>query len=183
MDTKTKKSIKKKRMKNPDDNEDEIFIFDQIVMFKLKGSNSAFAIVSLNKWEYVSKYSWYLGKAGYPLCYQLSKMTLHKFVFAYILGQTSTGELFIDHIDRNKLNNVDDNLRLVTPQQNSFNKTTATNLKGVKKISENNYTASITKDGIKHEIKGIETESEAANCYNLMAEELFGEYASMNKID
>ena len=61
-------------------------------------------------------------------------------------------------------------------------KTTKTNLKGVKKISENNYVATITKDGVKHEIKNIQTEMEAANCYNLMAEELFGEYAAFNKI-
>ena len=161
----------------------EHFIFEDIVMFKLKGSTSAYANVSVNKWQFVSKYDWYLGKAGYPLCYTLGKMTLHRFIFTYIMGQYPPSELYVDHIDRNKLNNTDQNLRLATPQENSFNKTTTSNLKGVKKISENNYTASITKDGVKHEIKNIQTETEAANCYNMMAEELFGTYASFNKTD
>ena len=163
-------------------NDSEYFIFDNTIMFKLNGSREEYAIISKDRWLTVSKYDWYLGKDGYPICYKLIKITLHRFVYSYILGSYPPSNLYVDHIDRNKLNNTDENLRLVTPQENSFNKTTTTNLKGVKKISENNYTASITKDGIKHEIKNIQTEIEAANCYNLMAEELFGEYASFNKI-
>lgn len=174
-----KSKLNKSKSKKQDD---EYFIFDDVVMFKLKGTRAGYATVSVNKWQFVSKYEWYLGKAGYPICYALAKMTLHKFVFYYVLGEKPPSELYIDHIDRDKLNNTDGNLRLATPQENSFNKTTTSNLKGVKKISENNYTASITKDGTKHIIKDIQTESEAANCYNLMAEELFGEYASFNKI-
>jgi hypothetical protein len=161
----------------------EHFIFDDVVMFKLKGKRGGYASVSIDKWPAVSEYEWYLGKAGYPICYELKKATLHKFVFYRVIGQWNTNDLYIDHIDRNKLNNTNQNLRLATPQENSFNKTTTTNLKGVTKISENNYTASITKDGIKHEIKNIQTEKEAKECYNMMAEELFGEYASLNKID
>lgn len=176
---KTKNIKKEKKLKE----DTEYFIFEDTVMFKLQGSTSAYAMVSLNKWQYVTKYEWYLGKAGYPLCYSLGKMTLHRFIFTYILNQTPPSELYVDHIDRNKLNNTDQNLRLATPQENSFNKTTTNNLKGVKKISENNYTASITKDGTKHEIKNIQTESEAKNCYNMMAEELFGSFAALNNID
>lgn len=179
----TKKIKKERKQKKPKEKDDEYFIFEDTVMFKLQGSTSAYAIVSLNKWEYVNKYEWYLGKAGYPLCYKLVKMTLHRFIFTYILGQSPPSELYVDHIDRNKLNNTNQNLRLATPQENSFNKTTTSNLKGVKKISENNYTASITKDGIKHEMKNIQTETEAKNCYNMMAEELFGSFAALNNID
>jgi len=181
MTTNNKNKKKSKTLTIPGDTEH--FIFDDTVMFKLRGSTSAYASVSVNKWQFVSKYEWYLGKAGYPLCYTLGKITLHRFIFTYTMGQYPPPELYVDHIDRNKLNNTDQNLRLATPQENSFNKTTTSNLKGVKKISENNYTATITKDGVKHEIKNIQTETEAANCYNMMAEELFGTYASFNKID
>lgn len=161
----------------------EHFIFDDTVMFKLKGSRIAYAYVSQSKWPSVSKYEWYLGKADYPICYALNKMTLHRFVFSHTLGFYPPSDLFIDHIDRNKLNNTDTNLRLVTPQENSFNKTTISNTKGVKKISQNNYSATITKDGVTRTIPGFLTESDAAKCYNMMAEELFGQYASYNRID
>lgn len=161
------------------------YIMDDIVYFSLKGravDYDVLASVSSNKWHLVSKYNWYLGKAGYPVCYELGMMQLHRFIYTDIFGQIIPSNLYVDHIDHNKLNNIDSNLRLATPQENSFNKSTASNKKGVKKISENNYTATIMKDGNKHEIKNIKTSEQAAEIYNMMAEELFGIFASPNKI-
>ena len=164
----------------------DFFIIDDVVYFALKGRaklDSLYTYVSLNKWKHVSKYDWYLAKSGYPMCYKLGKIKLHRFIFTIILGQNPPSDLYVDHIDRNKLNNTDFNLRLATPQENSFNKSSKTNSKGIKKISEGNYTANITKNGIKHEIKNITTEKQAAETYNLMAEELFGSFAAPNKIN
>ena len=161
----------------------EFFIIDDVVYFALKGRGKiegAYAMISMNKWPAVSKYEWYLGKAGYPMCYKLHKMQLHRFIYTIILGETPPPNFYVDHIDRNKLNNTDTNLRLATPQENSFNKTTDTNTKGVKQISENNYTATVVKNGTRHEIKNIPTEKQAAEIYNLMAEELFGSFAAFN---
>lgn len=163
----------------------EFYISDDIVLFSLKGrakKDNLFAMVSVNKWQFVSKYNWYLGKTGYPVCYELGMMQLHRFVYTHTFGQKIPTQFFVDHIDRNKLNNTDSNLRLATPQENSFNKTTTSNKKGVRKISENNYSACIVKNKIKHEIKNIPTEQQAAEIYNLMAEELFGTFASPNLI-
>lgn len=160
------------------------FIVDDVVYFALKGrANEIYTMISLDKWPLVSKYDWYLGKAGYPHCYELGKMQLHRFIFAYILGEMPPSNLYVDHIDRNKLNNTNSNLRLATPQENSFNKSTGSNKKGVRKISENNYFATIVKNGIRHEIKNIPTEKQAAEIYNVMAEELFGEFAAPNRIE
>ncbi len=172
----------RKTSAKPKEIDHEYFLFDNTIMFKLKGHTSAYAMVPIDKWPFVSKYERYLGKAGYPICYKLGKMTLHRFVYTYVLGQYPPADLYVDHTDRNKLNNTNQNLRLATPQENSFNKSTGTNLKGIKKISENNYTASITKDGVKREIKNIQTDQVAAECYNMMAEELFGDYAAPNII-
>lgn len=159
------------------------YIIDDVVYFALFGKiESTFAFVSLNRWDIVKKYKWYLGKAGYPMCYELGKMQLHKFVYRYILQDTLPTGLYVDHIDRNKLNNSNGNLRLATPQENSFNKTSKSNTKGVKKISKNNYSVCVYKDKIKHEIKNIPTEKQAAELYNIMAEELFGEFAAPNII-
>lgn len=163
--------------------DDDYFVVEGVVYFALKGrakKDGIYAMVSSNKWPFVSKYQWYLGKAGYPMCYELHKMQLHRFVYSYILEGYPPSDIYIDHIDRNKLNNTDSNLRMATPQENSFNKSTNTNLKGVRKISEGNYAATVTKNGNKHEIKNIPTEKQAAEIYNLMAEELFGEFAAFN---
>lgn len=160
-------------------------IIDDVVYFMPKGRGQIegiYAMVSLSKWPLVSQYEWYLGKTGYLFCYKLNKMQLHRFIFTHILGQPLPSDLYVDHIDRNKLNNTDGNLRLATPQENSFNKSTDHNLKGVKKISNKNYSAIITKDGIRREIKNIKTEKQAAEIYNYMAEELFRDFASFNKI-
>lgn len=167
------------------DNRQQFFIIDDIVYFELKGrakKNDILAMVSINKWPHVSKYDWYLGKNGYPCCYQLGKIQLHRFVYTYIFDQYPPTTMYVDHIDRNKLNNVDSNLRLATPQENSFNRTTNSNEKGVKKISDDNYTATIVKNGIRHEIKNIPTKSQAVEMYNIMAEELFGSFAAPNNI-
>lgn len=163
----------------------DYYIMDDIVYFVLKGRGKIegmYAMVSANKWDKVSKYDWYLGKSGYAMCYKLGKMQLHRFIYTHILGESPPTNFFIDHIDRNKLNNTDNNLRLATPQENSFNKSTKSNKKGVKKISANNFTANITKDGIRREIKNIPSEKQAAEIYNMMAEELFGSFAAPNKV-
>jgi hypothetical protein len=34
----------------------EYFVFDDVVMFKLKGSRADYASVSIDKWPFVSKY-------------------------------------------------------------------------------------------------------------------------------
>lgn len=162
----------------------DFYIFDDTVHFMLKGratKQGFYAMVSLDKWHYVCNYEWYLAKSGYPICYSLGKIHLHRFIYFQILGENPPSNLYVDHIDRNKLNNVDSNLRLVTPQQNSFNRSTTNNKKGVKKISNANYAACIVKDGIKHEIKNIKTERQAAEIYNMMAEELFGHFAAKNQ--
>uniref|UniRef100_A0A6G6ADA0 Putative numod4 NHn endonuclease n=1 Tax=Borely moumouvirus TaxID=2712067 RepID=A0A6G6ADA0_9VIRU len=174
-----------KNKKKEIDNEEEILIIEDVVYLPLKGrgkKEGVYAMISLDKFSIVNKYKWYLGKSGYPVCYELGKMQLHRLIFTCIVGDKIPSDIYVDHIDRNKLNNTNNNLRLVTPQQNSFNKSTETNFKGVRKISENNYTSSIVKNGKKHEIKNIPTREKAAEIYNLMAEELFGEFAAFNKI-
>ena len=180
---KIKKIPKKNKVSTPKEVSHEYFILDDVVYFELKGSSAGcHAMISMNKWPTVSKYDWYLGKSGYPICYELGKMHLHRLVYSLTLGFYPPSELYVDHIDRNKLNNTDQNLRPATAQENSFNKTTETNKKGVKKISENNYTATIVKNGVRHEIKNIPSETQAANVYNLMAEELFGNFAAPNSV-
>lgn len=135
-------------------------------------------IISIESMNKVLKHDWYLNQNSYPYSYTAIYHNLHRF----LLGRQEKG-MVIDHINRDRLDNRLDNLRVITAQENSFNKTkskTSQNkYKGVKK-SGNKFTASITKDGKTKQIGGFATEDDAAKAYDMMAEELFGEFASKN---
>jgi hypothetical protein len=93
--------------------------------------------------------------------------------------------MVIDHINRNRLDNRLENLRMCTSAQNSYNRTKSsssnTKYRGIKK-SGKFWTASVTHNGETHTINKIESEVEAAETYNLLAENFFGEYAAKNII-
>ena len=135
-------------------------------------------IISIESMDKVLSHDWYLNKSGYPFSYTARYHSLHRF----LLGRQEKG-MVIDHINRNKLDNRICNLRIITAKENSYNRTKNANsenkYKGVQKRG-NKYIAVITKDGIKKEIGGFLTEEDAAKTYDMMAEELFGEYAGKN---
>jgi hypothetical protein len=145
---------------------------------RAKDTEQNYFLVSKSKLEYIIRHSWYLDSNGYPMTYTARSKTLHK----NLLGKQEPG-FVIDHINRNKLDNRLENLRVITAKENSYNRTKSKNsnnkYKGVKKCG-NKYTACISKDGVKREIGGFETEEDAAKAYDMMAEELFGEFAGKN---
>jgi len=139
-------------------------------------------LISKSCFEKIIKHNWYIDSNGYPKTYTARSKTLHK----NLLGKQEKGYV-IDHINRNKLDNRLENLRIITQKENSYNRSKNINssnkYKGVKKCGNNKFTACITKDSIKREIGGFETEEDAARAYDMMAEELFGEYAGKNFLD
>ena len=145
---------------------------------RAKDTDQNYFLVSKSKLEYILRHSWYLGSNGYPMTYTARSKTLHK----NLLGKQEPGYV-IDHINRNKLDNRFENLRIITSRENSYNRTKSKNsnntYKGVKK-SGNKFSACISKDGVKREIGGFDTEEDAARAYDMMAEELFGEFAGKN---
>ena len=170
------------------------------VQIKLLGSHakernvngkSDIALVSTTSLPLILDFQWYLGKSGYPIAYRSidDKIKLGRGMKMHqmIMPSVQTGYV-IDHINRNKLDNRFTNLRVCTAKQNSYNTTkpTTTNnnsgskYKGVKKGYGSTWIASLSKDGNIHEIKDIPTEKQAAQIYDLMAEEMFGQFAGKN---
>lgn len=145
---------------------------------RAKNLEENYFLISKCNLEYVLRHNWYLDSNGYPMTYTARSKTLHK----NLIGKQEKGYV-IDHINRNKLDNRLENLRVITSKENSYNRTknknSNNNYKGVVKRG-NKYVACISKDGIKREIGGFETEEEAAKTYDMMAEELFGQYAGKN---
>jgi hypothetical protein len=145
---------------------------------RAKNTENNYFLISISKLEYVLRHSWYLDSNGYPMTYTGRSKTLHK----NLLGKQEKGYV-IDHINRNKLDNRLENLRVISARENSYNRTknksSNNKYKGVIKRGEK-YVASITKNGIRKEISGFDTEEDAARMYDMMAEELFGEFAGKN---
>lgn len=96
--------------------------------------------------------------------------------------------LFVDHINRNKLDNRKSNLRIVTRSQNNANRRSfngsSSRYKGVrwnKKMQL--WEAKIRKDNKVLCLGSYEDEIAAASAYNDYARKMWGEYAVLNDIE
>jgi hypothetical protein len=98
-----------------------------------------------------------------------------------------TNDKWIDHKDRDKLNNRMNNLRPATHQQNHYNqplqKKSRTGYKGVQLKPSGKYRARIMHNDRDIHLGYYDTPAEAAYAYNKKALELFGEFANLNKIE
>lgn len=92
----------------------------------------------------------------------------------------------VDHINGNTLDNRRDNLRLVTPQQNSFNKKRITGrvpYRGViYREDRKQYVARVTFHNKLYYAGYWDTAEQAALAYNDKAKELFGDNFHQNKV-
>jgi len=149
---------------------------DNIFLIKLKNTNLV-AKVTLRWINQVSNYIWYLGKNGYPMTYiNGCRIQLHRYI--HWLNNKYWTNLYVDHINRDKLDATDSNLREATPAQNSYNKTFTNPNHNIKhNKSTNTYEVCIYKNKIKHNINNIQSIEEAKSIYKLMAEELYGNFA------
>ena len=172
---------------------------DKCYLIELFGANpeskNSKAKVSLNKINHVNKFKWYLGKNMYPYAYiKGARVPLHRFIWWLNTGIWNNTDinadgiitkLFVDHINRDKLDARDENLRISTPAENSYNKTSKNDiidpitLKPLHhiKILKSGYAVMLTKDGKTSKIDKIASLEEAKEIYNMMATELFGKFA------
>jgi hypothetical protein len=97
-------------------------------------------------------------------------------------------DMEVDHINGDTTNNKRSNLRICTHKENSRNthkqsNITSSKYKGVSfDKSRNKWEAYLITQDKKIHLGRYESESEAANQYNLKSKELFGEYAKLNEI-
>ena len=76
-----------------------------------------FAKVSPEDYPLLSQYSWHLNKNGYAITKIKGRHTaMHRMV----LG-TQNPYIFVDHVDKDRLNNTRGNLREMTPKENANN--------------------------------------------------------------
>jgi hypothetical protein len=116
--------------------------------------------------------------------YIIVTSSLHRLVM-FNSGEIESGK-YIDHIDRNTLNNQKSNLRLTTPAQSNANRRKAkrkcsSKYKGVFwRPSEKKWLAQLGSRNKIYSIGLFDTEEDAAKAYDIYAKRKFGEYAYLN---
>ena len=148
------------------------------------------ALVDDADFERINRHKWcVVGGRGYTHYAQCSLGIIGgKHVTSYmhrLILNLSAGDPKVDHRDRNGLNNQKNNLRLATDSQNHANRNknqnTSTGFKGVYRNNER-YQACIKVAQRKLYIGTYRTAREAALAYNIVAHNLFGEFARFNHV-
>jgi len=135
--------------------------FAEIILMDIKCNIRGKAMISICNVDKIAPYKWSLNKKGYAMARVGDKsILLHKYLLPVSKG------MFVDHINRNKLDCTNENLREATPSENSHNsKIFATNtsgLKGIRLIAKSNkWSVEIMIRGTRYRKSGIVSKTEA----------------------
>jgi hypothetical protein len=142
-------------------------------------TNGGAVIVDDWNYDWLNQWEWQRSPQGYAYrCDRGKTIAMHTLIVGVEKGKD------IDHIDLDKLNNQEYNLRSCTRSQNMANRKKipgSSKYKGVYRTPKcNRWTARIT-----YQYKGIHLglfidEIDAAKAYDKKAKELFGEFARTN---
>lgn len=106
---------------------------------------------------------------------------LHRAILEKMLDRSLENGEWVDHKDRNTLNNRRENLRLADPSKNARNRkrpsTNTTGYKGVQKYGDNRWRVQIYIDGRNKHIGLFDDLQDAINAYQDAALHYYGEFA------
>lgn len=160
-------------------------------MKKIQLSQGKAALVDDEDYEFLSRWKWHYGVGGYACRSQYFGMMNGKPKKKLILMHRVVNKTFVDdqtdHINGDRLDNRRLNLRTVNQSQNNMNQKPLAGkssiYKGVSFFKrDETWEAHIKKDGRKRHIGYYSSEKTAARAYNIMAHQLFGDYARPNVI-
>lgn len=152
-----------------------------IELFNKKKEKTGETIIDENIYYDVIKYNWYLNNHGYVIGRGEDKklVLLHRYIMDY------SGDNFVDHINNDPLDNRKENLRIITPQQNSQNKTshkngTSTYIGVSFNTKYELWVANITLNGKIKYLGRFNDEIEAAKVRDKATIEFYGEFGNLN---
>jgi AP2-like factor (euAP2 lineage) len=155
---------------------------------KNNGHQQLFALVDDDDFERINKFKWtpLINKKRYAIYVKRHDGKKTIYLHREILGLYDN-KIFVDHRDKNGLNNQRDNLRIATVVQNMSNRNScrpsSSKFKGVSWDRFcNKWKAQIASNKKKIHIGVFDNEEDAALAYNKKAVELHGEFASLNKV-
>ncbi len=152
------------------------------------------ALVDDEDYERISKYKWRLhtnGTYAERVTKNINDSSKQKKIYMHrdVMNVVYNKDIYIDHIDHNKLNNQKSNLRFCTRSENNKNVNTNTNrtsnstskYKGVNWYKKyGNWNAKIRSNGIDYNLGYFVDEVVAAKAYDAAALKYHGEFAFLN---
>lgn len=152
-------------------------------------SKGGVAIVDDDDYEWLSKYAWHPHQGGYAYRSHANGRNQTVLMHRAILQQhgVDLADVFVDHINRNKLDNRKCNLRTCNTRQNGQNRDkTCRNQSGYKGVDwvqkDGFWRAKIRANGKLLNIGYFDTALDAAIAYNHAAAEHFKAFAVFNDI-
>lgn len=155
-----------------------------ITLYDKYGNEKDKAVIDEDDVDRVSKHKWYSSRK-----YVITRLApTNKFIrlHRYVLGCEDSSRPFVDHINRNPLDNRKENLRKVDYSQSMFNTKSNKQFKGVyfedsvTGTLKNKWRVKIQAYGKTHNVGRFNTEEEAAWMYDQWALVLHGEHATLN---
>lgn len=170
----------------------EFIIDGNICWIVLKNNNCIIKVkIDTKYYEQVKDYKWHLYGNGYVATSWHDEtsqynMLLHRLIIQ-LSGQKIPDDKEIDHKDMNKLNCLEDNLRICNRSQNNQNKgkqkNNTSDWKGVSWHKQTKkWQAKIGVNNKRIFLGLFDKPNDAAKTYNIAAVKYFGEFAVLNKI-
>ena len=157
-------------------------------MKEIKLTQGQVALVDDEDFEKVNQFKWHATKSNrcnslYALCFistNKPRLRMHRLIM-----NVTDNNVFVDHINRNGLDNRKSNLRLCSNAQNQINKTKhKNNTSGYKGVfyskQHKKFRANIGYKGRKIFIGLFDTAIEAAKAYDNKSNELYGIFSCNN---
>jgi len=151
----------------------------------IKGEGK-FAVVDDKHFAELSKYKWWLNSKGYVVAITRTESGA-KFVRMHRIVMSAPNNLQVDHIDRNKLRNTVDNLRLCKNGENIRSRgLRRDNTSGFVGVSfdkgYSKWQAYIKVNNRRLFLGYFDNKEDAARAHNIAALKYHGEYAYLNPV-
>jgi hypothetical protein len=161
-----------------------------------KRGQGLFTKVDDEDYDYLKQFSWSLSPKGYAQAYIPTKFqseynhTSMQMQRMLMLNSITEESQMVDHINRDKLDNRRENLRLCNMSESNCNRGNI-NFKRKQEITSNykgvwwdktKWRAAVTVNNKKIYLGRFDNEQDAAIAYNEAAKKYFGEYAYLNEL-
>lgn len=149
----------------------------------IKLSQNKVAMVSDRLFDFLSLWKWSADKSSNGSRWYAIRRENGKKIYMHRIIVAALGEEIVDHLDGDGLNNLDENLRVCTNAQNSYNSVKhSNNTSGYKGVFRHGkgWRARIKVNGVCINLGTFKTREEAAVAYDNSAIYYFGKFAKLN---